>query len=244
MLHQMTHGKGIAAGYLSRTYRQHPLFSCLFTLNGPIGDLTVNGRSCADDAQAILAANNYRYVVRHKPQDADPTYTPGSWGDQSARAFVAAAFPGRAPIASDALADVYAVDPPRDASPAPATIEVGRGWREAEAEWRWATSPATLVVTSSRPGYAELDITPALIHDPTSPNGLGDRGLVTVQSGDYTNTVEITRDQTTTVPLVLEEGSQNITLALRAGNFRPSEYSGSTDPSLLSFATRSVNLRM
>ena len=54
----------------------------------------VNGRSCADDAQAILAANNYRYVVRHKPQDSDSTYASGSWADQSARAFVAAAFPG------------------------------------------------------------------------------------------------------------------------------------------------------
>ena len=125
-----------------------------------------------------------------------------------------------------------------------ATLEVGRGWRESEGEWRWATSPATLIVTSSRPGYAELDFTPALIHDSTSPNGLGDRGLMTVQTAGYTNTVEISSDQTTTVPLILEGGSQIITLALKAGNFRPSDYSGSTDPSLLSFAIRSVNLRL
>jgi hypothetical protein len=53
--------------------------------------------------------------------------------------------------------------------------------------------------------------------------------------------VPITRDHTTDIPITLTGGSQTISLSLVAGNYHPTDY-GAPDPSLLSFAIRSVDL--
>ena len=50
------------------------------------------------------------------------------------------------------------------------------------------------------------------------------------------------RHSSATVPLSLQPGRQTITLTPEAGNFRLTDY-GQRDPSLLSFAIRSINLQ-
>jgi hypothetical protein len=239
---QMTHHKGIASGYISRPFAVHPVFPCLISLTGHFGDVTVNGQPCSAQAQTILARDGYRYVVFHKPQDGYVHYRPGSWPEASSRAFIRSAFGDQAPIQSDALVDVYAVDQALAGSEAPTTLSVEDGWRDAEADWHWATSPATLLVESPREQAATLEITPALIFDPSALNGLGERGVLTVASNGGSINVEIARDQQAAIPITLQPGVQRITLTLRAGNFRPVDFGG-TDTSALSFAVRTINLR-
>jgi hypothetical protein len=40
---QMTHGKGIAGGYISETYERHPIASCLYEADRAPADVRVNG---------------------------------------------------------------------------------------------------------------------------------------------------------------------------------------------------------
>jgi hypothetical protein len=239
---QMTHRKGIASGYISRPYAVHPVFPCLISLTGHLGDVTVDGRPCSADAQTILARNGYRYVVVHKPQPEYPHYPPGSWPEAASRAFLRSAFGEQAPVQSDDLVEVYAVDQSRAALEAPVTLALEAGWRDAEAEWRWATSPATLLVESPDERTATLEITPALLFDPTSANGLGDRGILTVALNDTRVDVPLARDQTAEIPIPLRAGVQRITLTLQAGTYRPIDFGG-TDQAPLSFAVRTINLR-
>jgi hypothetical protein len=239
----MVHHKGIASGYISRPYAIHPVFPCLISLTGHIGDVTVNGRPCSAEAQTILAHNGYRYVVFHKPQDWYPHYNPGSWPEASARAFIQSAFGDQPPIQSDDQVDVYGVDQSLANVDTPTTLSLEDGWRDAEASWRWAMSPSTLLVESPRDQDATLEIAPALIFDPSVENGLGDRGVLTVSLGSAAPfDVLIARDQPTAIPLSLGAGVQRITLRLRAGNFRPIDFGG-TDDTPLSFAVRGINLR-
>jgi hypothetical protein len=243
-MYQMRHQKGIAAGYLARTYARHPLFPCLFSFGPSLPDVLVDGEpvNCYADARVELARHGYRYVVWHKPQSWYPDYTPGSWGEAAARELVQAVFGEQAPLVDDELVRVYAVAPAADPLRGSTTMQLLDNWREAEAGWRWATSPAALAVTSPRQQAAVLQITPDVIHDPTSPTGVGDTGVLTIQVGDASSSVAIARAEATAVPLLLAPGTQTITLTLAAGNFRPINY-GQPDPALLSFAIRSIDLQ-
>ena len=71
---QITHGKGIASGYVSRLYPIHPVFGQFITENfneiSPLQeDVTVDGQPSSRYANLRydLAEDNYRYVVLHKP---------------------------------------------------------------------------------------------------------------------------------------------------------------------------------
>ncbi len=243
-MYQMSHRKGIAAGYLARTYARHPLFPCLFSFGPRLPDVLVDGEpvNCYANAEVDLARHGYRYVVWHKPQPWYPDYTPDSWGDVAARELVQAVFGDQAPLVEDELVRVYAITSTADPTGSSTRMELLNNWREAEAGWRWATSPAALSVTSPRQQAAVLQITPDVIHDPTSPTGVGEAGVLTVRVGDASTSVAIARAEATTVPLVLRPGTQTITLTLEAGNFRPITY-GQPDPALLSFAIRSIDLQ-
>ncbi len=81
---QITHGKGIAGGYVSRHYATHPVFGQFMSENfrtiSPLQeDLTVDGEPSSRYANLRydLAENNYRYVVLHKPSADHPIYKPG-----------------------------------------------------------------------------------------------------------------------------------------------------------------------
>ncbi|MFN8500065.1 MAG: hypothetical protein U0641_19600 [Anaerolineae bacterium] len=243
-LDQMTHGKGIASGYLSFVYHEHPLFPCWFADDQTPGDVTINGAkvSCFTNAQYELARNGYRYVVQHKarPEFSDFNDTkPGSWMDKVSRAFVSAALPGVPPVADDDVATVYAV--PANAAPIAVTMELRDGWEERDNGERWARSPAAVYIVSPTAQPATLQIAVWQTHDATAPGGIGTTGRLRVQLGDETQAVDMAAGATVDVPLNLAAGGQTVTLALEAGNFRPAD-DGMADPRTLSFSVRGLNL--
>ena len=237
--YQMTHHKGIAGGYLSRTYAHHPLFNALLTFNSKdtpallVDDQVSVFASFQDD----LARNGYRYVVLHKDktQPPDSAFLPGY---NLSRQLLDVAFAGQTPLVDDALTTVYQV------APAPALrLSLGSGWRKPEAEWRWATSPATLKIESPVTQTVQLQITPVYLHDPQSPGGTGPRGVIDVQVGAQPMVpMPVVAGQMATVPITLVKGRQTVTLTLEAGNFRPTDYGGQ-DSGRLSFAVSTIALR-
>ncbi len=235
-IYQMTHHKGIAAGYLSRTYREHPLFPYLMRNSGDLGqaNLFVNEQPASSvNALADLAHYNYRYVVWHKTHHSNDAVA-----YKSAQRFINQVFGEQEPLIDDDLTRVYPVVPLSQTR-----LETGRNWRMPEKTWRWVTSPATFHVISPRPQAALLQITPAAIYDPRADNGLGNRGVLSIQmDNSFMAAVDIAVDQRTTVPIVLSEGRNTVTLSLDAGNFQPSMYD-SDDTAFLSFAIRSINLQ-
>lgn len=245
-MYQMTHKKGIAMGYISRTYNNHPLFPCLIPeLLPPPPDLFVNGHPATCHANALfeLAHYNYRYVVFHKPQPEYPDYQPGSWGEESAVAIIDQLFGAQPPLVDDQLTRVYVVPPVTSLEGITSTVEFGENWYTRENDWRWAGSPAQLITTMDREQDVILEITPAMIHDPGPGRVTGDTGRLTLSlSTGFSTTVEIHSEQMTAVPLTLPSGVQTLTLTLEAGNFRPADHR-QPDPRRLAFAIRSINLR-
>jgi hypothetical protein len=232
---QMTHEKGILTGYVARTYQQHPVFPGLLRRlrleeypHMRINGAPAHGTGPLDFRRELLA-HNYRYLVLHKTVYDNPA-------DER---FVEALFRGEAPLVDDALARVYALAPAAGALP---MLEPGPGWHPPEEDWRWAASPAVLNVSSLQPQPALLHITPATLYDPSTTSGFGGQGTLEVHAGTAApQTIELTSDQTATLPLLLPEGTTPITLALQAGSFRPTERGGSDDRRL-SFAVRSLDL--
>lgn len=242
-MYQMTHRKGIAAGYISRAYTENPIFPCFYAPTPMQPDVRVNGTpvNCYENARYKLAHQGYRYVVWHAPKPWYPEYTPGSWGEIHSKEFIRVAFGNRSPIVEDELVTVYDVPVDPDVGEAVTNLELGNGWYIREEERRWAVSPATLTVLSPRSQPASLRITPASMYDPKVAGG-GRSGVLDVQHAGTVTSVAITMDEPTNVPLALQPGMQTITLTLQSGNFRPREY-GSTDPRTLSFSIRSIDLR-
>jgi len=236
---QMTHHKGIASGYISRTYGEHPVFADIMA--DSIQQLRIDGRPAAYvDFQQNLARNNYRYAVLHKTLFSDPTK-----GDTKnlaeSQALLDAAFGTQPPIVDDELVKVYQVD----SKTKQVELRWGHNWGDVDkkAQARWAISPATLDVVAPTARQVMLQITPAFIHDPQSENGLGANGVLHIQVGDSISTdVTITAGQPISVPIALAAGSQTITLTLQAGNFQPSQY-GKKDTRTLSFAVNAIDLQ-
>jgi hypothetical protein len=243
--YQITHGKGIAAGYLSRTYPEHPLFPEL--LNGTDlapTDLLLDGAPANPlaSAEATLAHYGYRYVVAHRRVVESQHGEEADFAATLTRQFVAGALGDRAPIHVEPLADVYAVNPTAPFRP---TLALLRGWYgyDVASGWRWALSPARLYVAAPELTPALLELQPALLHDPAAPDGLGRKGVLTVTSADgVTTTVQLQLGERALVPVVLPAGGGELRLSLAAGNFRPTDY-GQEDPSIYSFALHSIALR-
>jgi hypothetical protein len=235
---QMTHHKGIASGYISRTYGVHPVFADI--MDDAVQQLRIDGQPAAYvDFQQTLARNNYRYAVLHKTLLSEPTK-----GDPKnlaeSQALLQVAFGTQPPIADDELVKVYQVDPKAE------QIELrwGQNWSDLDkkAQARWAISPATLDVVAPSARQVVLQITPMFIHDPQSEGGLGPSGILHIQAGSsFSTDVTITAGQPARVPIALAAGSQTITLSLKAGNFQPSQY-GKKDSRTLSFAVSAIDL--
>jgi hypothetical protein len=239
---QMTHGKGIAGGYISRTYGRHPVSPCIFEPSRVLPDIRVDGAPSPCEPAAIyqLASRGYRYVVWHLPTGTRDD-RPDSWARQDSEAFVAAAFAGRAADVSDETFKAWRIPTGDAALPAAPVVELMTGWYPAEPKWRWAQSPATLRVTSPQRMTAELVIDVALLHGLGTPVGLGQAGVLLVTVGAETVSVVIKPGETVRVPIALTKGETVVTLALGAGNFRPSDYS-QEDARVLSVAITSIDL--
>jgi hypothetical protein len=232
---QMSHGKGIATGYISRPYRTHPVFPCLIPEITALPDVTFNGKptACWDNTLYDLAANNYRYVVWHKPQAGDLD----SWGQEQAGVIVSKLFEGQEPIYEDDLLAAYAVPGIEQIEPQPVIITLDGSWSGREESWRWAASPAVVRFVANRPINLTMTLVPAMFYQPDGEA----EGQLTVALGDSWSTkVAISPDVPVSIPLYLEAGVQELTLSLEAGNFRPADQGGS-DPRQLSFAIRSMD---
>jgi hypothetical protein len=235
---QMTHHKGIASGYISRTYGEHPLFADIMA--DAVAQLRIDDQPAAYvDFQQTLARNNYRYAILHKTLFTDPSKGDTKYLAES-QALLNAAFGAQPPIVDDDLVKVYQVDP----NIQQIELRWGQNWSflDKKAQARWAVSPATLAVVAPAARPAILQITPAFIHDPQSEDGLGASGILNIQVGDsFSTDVAISAGQPISVPIALATGSQAITLTLQAGNFQPSQY-GQKDTRTLSFAVNAINL--
>jgi hypothetical protein len=236
---QITHHKGIASGYISRTYAEHPVFADMMA--DSVQQLRIDGQPAAYvDFQQTLAHNNYRYAVLHKTLFSDPAQADPKNLAES-QALLSAAFGAQPPIVDDNLVKVYQVDPQAKQ----VELRWGQNWSflDKKAQARWAASPATLSVNAPSARQAILQITPTFIHDPQSKNGLGPGGILHIQVGDsFSTDVAITAGQPARVPIALAAGAQTITLTLQAGNFQPSQY-GQKDTRTLSFAVSSIDLQ-
>jgi hypothetical protein len=247
-MYQMTHGKGIAIGYLSRSYAEHPVFPCLIPDRVEMIDILLDGEpvQCYQNTLIDLAQNNYRYVVYHKPQSIYKEYTPGSWGEQRAGEFIDRFFGEQLPLVDDDLVRVYEV-PGIDQQEVETMMRPGENWYNVEvvgdAHWRWARSPAILDITSDTSQEACLEITPLYIHDSAATGYFGNQGTLTVSdSKGLSETIEIRPEVKSRVSLNIVAGENNISLSLEAGNFQPSRI-GSADTRWLSFATRKIDLQ-
>ncbi|MEE9464914.1 MAG: hypothetical protein V3W14_04990 [Candidatus Neomarinimicrobiota bacterium] len=239
---QLSHGKGIANGYLSRTYRVHPVFPCLIPEIKSTPDVTVNGQpvSCADNTLYDLAANGYRYVIWHKPQPGDPAYKPGSWGEEQARTFINQFFEGQEPVYEDDLLVAYTVPPLDQITPQPLVITLADNWYGWEDSWRWAASPAVVRISAARPMSVTLQMVPAFFYQ---SDGLAEGQLTVELEGGRLTAVPIYPDVPVKIPLSLRAGVNELAFRLEAGNFRPADQ-GDSDPRQLSFAIRTLDFNV
>jgi len=256
MIDQMTHGKPIAAGYVSRSYREHPVFPYLFDV--PSSEVVrpqvqINGRP-ADPyllTEQDLAYHNYRYVVWHKPQTAYPDYGPGAEANDDAAEFVERVFPQRAPTADDELATVYAVEPAADPAGLAPAMALKKNWQHRSEEnpetgtrYWWATSPAELLVQSPKAQQARLQIQPVFFYSSGSQDILGQEGVLWLSvNGGPERPWQGKSGEPLIMDLGLAAGRNVISLRLEAGAFCPADrILGSYDQRQLSFAVSSINL--
>lgn len=245
-LDQMTHGKGIASGYISRPYRTHPLFPCLIpALLPPQPDVLVNGTAahCYANALHDLAYYDYRYVVWHKPQP-DDEYAAEPADVEATSAFLLEQLEGQTPLVDDTMTTVYAVPPLTATTGLSPTMGLLHNWYKWEGEQRWAQSPASLFISTPRPQQARLHLTPAAVYEPDGGRPLGQRGRLSIALDEETIAViGVTVGQTTTILLDVAAGVHTVTLSLEAGNFRPAEVMDSNDARRLSFAIQRIHLQ-
>lgn len=247
-IYQMYHSKGIPMGYISRTYYEHPVFPCLY--DPPAGELElrVNGEQapCPFHPLYDLPLNNYRYVVVHKPRPENVDYVPGTPGEAEAAEFINQYLSNQTPIIDDALTTVYEMPSTPDISALMPTVGfVDDNWHGLEVvedeSWRWAQSPAELILTSPITQEVVLEMMIYTIYIP--PNQEADyRSRLQVKTDTGSRiVVEIEAGKLATIPLTLSPGKQTLTLNLEAGNFQPTALGGE-DPRFLSFAIRYLNL--
>ena len=250
--YQMAHEKGIASGYLARTYTIHPLFPCVIPeIKLPHDDVLVDGEpaDCTANFLHDLAFYNYRYVVHHKT-NLDGPASPSLWGRVQAGYLIDNTFGDQRPVVDDALVTVYAVPELSEAvGESSPTIGLTDNWYSAEGDdnkRRWARSPATLFLSVPRAQVVTLELTTGLMFGPRPEldQVLASSGRLSVAlNGEHVDTIRIVKDSTAVIPLELPAGVHSLTLSLEAGNFRPVDYGMGDDRRLLSFMMQSINLR-
>ena len=134
---------------------------------------------------------------------------------------------------------------PQRLQQAPLYLFYGDGWYGPEPNTgRWVRSPAQLLVFSPVARSVELKLLLSQIIDKNSPKGLGTKGLLQVSlNGAFVGESVAQVWKPAALVLQLPAGWSTLTLALEAGNLRPSEkIAGSSDSRELSMALVQVDL--
>lgn len=125
----------------------------------------------------------------------------------------------------------------------------GSGWYDRETageiSWRWATSPARILIFVPQRLDVTLSSTPTALHDQEATKGFGDRGTMRVSTdGRLSVETPVQTGQPFAIELSLQPGWNIINLELLAGNVRPIDVDPSTgDARLLSYALGPIEIR-
>jgi hypothetical protein len=228
MVMQMSHNKGIFAGYISRSYSEHPILPEIVDHElPPASEIAYDGQQldAGQTMQRRLAALGYRYVSWHKSIYVG--------AERRTQGLLIDLFGEQTPLRDDATLRVYALDPK-----ASVYARFGSGWWPKEQNWRWAQSPASLILLSHTPRTVQLQFTPAALYDPQVAGMLGSSGLLRLSLNEETSEEIVVKvDMPVVIALDLPAGETRITLALDAGSFSPPD-----DERVLSFALRDINI--
>lgn len=127
----------------------------------------------------------------------------------------------------------------------------GAGWHDLEQttteQWRWAASPAYLLIRSADSRRVHIRTVVAAVHSPTSADGHGDHGTlrITLDGQQTANgaALAVAPAQPTEAVLDLTPGWNVVRFELAEGSFRPVDLDPATgDSRLLSFALSGINL--
>jgi hypothetical protein len=228
MVMQTSHNKGIFAGYISRSYTEHPVLPEIVEHEvPPANEIAYDGQQldAGQTMQRRLAAFGYRYVSWHK------TIYVGA--ERRTRGLLIDLFGEQTPLHDDPSLRVYALDPETSVH-----ARFGSGWWPKEESWRWARSPAEIIMRSHEARTVRLQFTPAALYDPQASGLLGSSGVMRVMlDGLPVAELALQVDQAVDIALDLPAGESRIALALDAGSFTPPG-----DARVLSFALRAINI--
>lgn len=220
---QMTHGKGIASGYIDRAYKKHPLFGHF--ISDTIHELLeqsriqVNGHPSNRYANMmyLLTKLGYRYVVFHKPSPEYGEYRENSWGEQQAYQFIDTVFGNVQPFVNDDLTTVYnvpTVTAPSTLKPAMALVGVDN----------WPISPATFFVASPQLTVANFEIVVDDIQVPNTKTYFQSGQLHLDSAMGFTAVVTTPIGTKAQLPVILEPDTQVITLTIQSDESRDDKY--------------------
>jgi hypothetical protein len=157
-LYQMTHGKGIATGYIDRMYARHPVFGQYISNEVNSAPLMpgfqVNGQPVNryTNLRYELARNGYRYVVVHKPQPGYRDYEPDDWGWQAAHILISEVFDDQKPLVDDSLVTVYAVGTEAEQSLSTVILPIESlqdSWIQSLEKATWLETPVRFYLASA-----------------------------------------------------------------------------------------------
>lgn len=122
----------------------------------------------------------------------------------------------------------------------------GSGWYDLEGTppdtWRWASSPAQVLVYSRDATSLRLESAALALYDPDHAAG-EERGALRISIGEETGRVAIEIGRPFSYTLGLRPGWNDLRLELEAGNFRPVDRDPATgDTRTLSFALDTIHL--
>ena len=122
----------------------------------------------------------------------------------------------------------------------------GPGWYDPEAPtWRWARSPAEVLVYSPLAQVVQLEMVPVFLNNPASPGETAQDGIMQLKvKGGSTSALKLDIEQPAVTELNLKPGWNTLVFNLESGNFNPSEtQAGSTDSRSLSFVLSRLEIR-
>lgn len=144
--------------------------------------------------------------------------------------------------------DIFINGHPQLSAPGQLRAVYGQGWysieRAGEAHWRWARSPASVYIYSSKRFSVQARVKLISIYDPAAAHGLGTQGEVSISVNSRPLaklTVCIQRAFTINIPL--RAGWNIINFECKAGNFRPADVMpGNGDLRPLCMAIETIDL--